>query len=276
LRVEDVTIGEVPTVVREAGPEGEAEAVVFVHGNPGSGEDWEDLLAAVGEDRRAIAADMPGYGRAGRPRDFDYTVPGYAAFLDKLLEQRGVERAHLVLHDFGGPWGLTWAADHPERVSSLVLLNMGVLPGFRWHRFARLWRTPILGELSMAITSRASVAWLLNLRNPAPMPDRFVDRVYRDLDAGHKRAVLRLYRATELGPVTTELGARLADHRLPALVLWGDDDPYVPVSFAERQHDFFDAEVHRLPNCGHWPMFDAADEVRERVVRFLRGRAEVP
>ncbi len=51
-----------------------------------------------------IAPDMPGYGKADRPESFDYTVEGYARHLTGILEQLGVKRAHLVLHDFGGPW----------------------------------------------------------------------------------------------------------------------------------------------------------------------------
>ena len=64
---------------------------------------------------RVIALDMPGYGGADKPRDFPYTVDGYAAHLTGALDQLGVRRVHLVLHDFGGPWGLQWAADQPGR-----------------------------------------------------------------------------------------------------------------------------------------------------------------
>jgi len=56
---------------------------------------------------------------------------------------------HLLVHDFGGPIALTWAAGHPYRVASVTLINTGVLIGYRWHRLAKPWRTPVLGELVM-------------------------------------------------------------------------------------------------------------------------------
>lgn len=67
----------------------------------------------MGAFARAIAPDMPGYGRADKPENFDYTVDGYARHLAGVLDAAEVQRAHLVLHDFGGAWGLQWAATHP-------------------------------------------------------------------------------------------------------------------------------------------------------------------
>src|SRR3712207_8713221 len=54
-----------------------------------------------------------------------------------LLPIFGVRRAHLVLHDFGGPWGLHWAADHPDRFASATLVGIGVLRDYRWHSLDR-------------------------------------------------------------------------------------------------------------------------------------------
>ena len=60
-----------------------------------------------------------------------------------------------MLHDFGGPWGLHWASEHLSALASLTLFNVGILPGYRWHKFARIWRTPIVGEVLQALTSAA-------------------------------------------------------------------------------------------------------------------------
>ena len=119
---------------------------MFVHGNPGSASDWSALLTAVGAVGRAVAMDMPGYGRSDKPVDFDYTVDGYARHLAGCLDQLGVTKAHLVLHDFGDPWELSWAAAHPTSFQSAVLINTGIWPGYNWHVYARLWRMPLLAE----------------------------------------------------------------------------------------------------------------------------------
>jgi pimeloyl-ACP methyl ester carboxylesterase len=273
IKVETIFVDGVrsPVKVGGAGPSG--EAVVFVHGNPGASDDWTDLLAAVSSFARVVAPDMPGYGKADRPEAFEYTVAGYARHLDGILSQLGVTRAHLVLHDFGGPWGLQWAADHSDQVASLTLLNMGAMPGYRWHKFAKIWRTPILGELFNAMATRAAFDFLINADNPRPFPQQFIDRMFNDTDAGSKRAVLALYRATDdPGGLTTACCEKLAPKRLPALVLWGDSDKYLPVSYAELQRNYFDAQVHVLPRVGHWPMIDEPQRVRELIVPFLRSR----
>jgi pimeloyl-ACP methyl ester carboxylesterase len=270
----DVVVSGVRSLVRECGDSNAREAVVFLHGNPGSSEDWTDLLARTGDFARAIAPDMPGYGKAARPADFDFTVQGYARHLAGLLEQLGVDRAHLVLHDFGGPWGLAWASEHPGAVASVTLVNIGVLPGYRWHKYARIWRTPVLGELFQLAMTRRTFRIGLNAENPRPLPRAFTDRISDDMDEGTRRAVLRLYRATsDLGGMSKALADRLAPLRLPALVLWGAADPYCPSRYAEAQRDFFDVSgVHVLERCGHWPFIDEPERCAEIIVPFLRGQ----
>ncbi|MCK6684594.1 MAG: alpha/beta hydrolase [Thermoanaerobaculia bacterium] len=267
----DVCVAGVRSLLRYGGPRDAPEAIVFVHGNPGSSEDWLDILEHARELGRVVAPDMPGYGKADRPAGFDYTVGGYANHLAGILEQLGVRRAHLVLHDFGGPWGLQWAATHPAQVASVTLINIGVMPGYTWHKYARIWRLPVIGELFQLTATRRLFKLLLNADNPRPFPDAFLDRMYRDSDWGLKRAVLRLYRATsDLGAMAERMGAALEPLRLPALVLWGDGDKYVPVRFAVKQKDYFDAEVHVLHGCGHWPMVDEPEKTRSLVLPFLR------
>ncbi len=89
--------------------------MVFLHGNPGFSLDWEDLSERVNIFARTIASDMPGFGNADKPEKFDYTVDGYARHLDGVLKKLGVRRTHLVLHDFGGVWGLAWGGGAPSR-----------------------------------------------------------------------------------------------------------------------------------------------------------------
>src|SRR5712692_9937011 len=97
----EVTVSGVRSPVKQVGPLSSGEAVVFVHGNPGPSDDWDDLLQRVASFTRAIAPDMPGYGAADKPRNFTYTIDGYADHLAGVLDQLGIGRAHLVLHDFG-------------------------------------------------------------------------------------------------------------------------------------------------------------------------------
>jgi pimeloyl-ACP methyl ester carboxylesterase/flavin-dependent dehydrogenase len=272
LRTSALDVDGVRSPLLESGPQGVEEAVVFVHGNPGSSLDWADLARAVGVFGRAVALDMPGFGRADKPDDFDYTVEGYAQHLGHALEALGVRRAHLVLHDFGGPWGLTWAIAHPEAFGSVTFINIGLLLDYRWHYLARIWRTPLLGELFMATTTRSGVRLLLKHGNPRGLPRPVFDRMYDDFDRATRRAVLKLYRATGNQAATARrMAEALRQMPRPALVVWGKHDPYVPVALATRQREVFpDAEVVILEGSGHWPFADDPEGVARVVVPFLR------
>jgi pimeloyl-ACP methyl ester carboxylesterase len=267
-----ITVNGLRSPMIQAGPAGADQAAVFVHGNPGSTRDWESLVEQTGRFGRALAADMPGFGFADKPRDFDYSVAGYARHLGAMLAQLGIRRAHLVMHDFGGPWGLALAAARPEGVASVTCINTGVLAGYRWHYLARIWQAPLLGELFMAGTTRAGMKLLLKHGNPRGLPDDYFDHVYRSFDGGTRRAVLRLYRnSRSAGSDMEQLARALRPLDLPALVVWGAHDPYIPVRYAERQRDVFPrAEVVVLEDSGHWPFADNPPAVAQAVLPFLR------
>jgi pimeloyl-ACP methyl ester carboxylesterase len=215
LRLTEVLVDKVRTSVRGAGAENAGEAVVFVHGNPGFSADWEDLMEQVAPFARCVAPDMPGFGLSARSDDFDYTVAGYANHLGGVLQKLNVAKAHLVLHDFGGPWGLAWALANPAALGSLTLINTGILPAYHWHYLARIWRTPVLGEVFMASVTRFGFDTLLKHGNPRGLPKQFVDGMYDHFDAGTKKAVLKLYRATRAGRNGGKVRRRLQVLDLP-------------------------------------------------------------
>jgi pimeloyl-ACP methyl ester carboxylesterase len=272
LPIFDVMVAGVRAAVHDSRPQADSDAVVFVHGNPGPMDDFEPLIPAVSELGRAVAMDLPGFGRASRPRDFDFSVLGYARYLGGLLDQIGVRRAHLVLHDFGGAFGLAWAAQHPERVASISLIGTGVVEGYRWHKYAKIWQTPVIGELFQLTATPGFFKAAIDHDNPIPIPREHVERVFGYADWGHKRAVLKLYRsARDLSGQVSAIKPVLSKLQVPVCVMWPDGDPYLPVAFAERQRETFpQAEVHILRGLGHWPTIDAPDAVLAHLLPFLQ------
>jgi len=266
-----VMVNGVRTPVIDLGPRRD-EAVVFLHGNPGSGADWRELAEAIAPFSRVVAPDMPGFGKADKPDDFDYTVAGYAGHLEALLDALGISRVHLVVHDFGGPWGLAWATAHPERVASITLINVGIMRDYRWHFLARMWRLPLIGELFMATTTRAGFHALLKIGNPRGLPKTYIDEMFDNFDAGTRRAVLRLYRATDgLGDAAERAVAALRPRDLDCLVIWGKADIYLPWRYAEAQREAFPrAEIVYLDDSGHWPFKDNPQAVHDALVPFLQ------
>jgi pimeloyl-ACP methyl ester carboxylesterase len=261
----------------EAGPQDASEAVVFVHGNPGSSSDWTALVGAAGELSRAVAVDMPGFGQARAAADFDYHVSSYADFLQSARTALGIERAHLVLHDFGGPFGLMWGVQHPESWASVVLIDIGIMPGYTWHAMAKRWRTPVLGELVQAWIPRSAWRRAMQKSSPRGLPAEFVDKMYDDYDRGTRRTVLKLYRATpDPGEMAVQMGSALAALHKPALVVWGAADPFIGVEYAERQREFFDVQgVLILKESSHWPFQDDPQAVESAVIPFLRRQLGV-
>jgi pimeloyl-ACP methyl ester carboxylesterase len=273
LRRSELTVDGVRSVVLQGGPASSEEAIVLVHGNPGFSRDWEDLLERVGEFSRCLAPDMPGFGQAHKPDEFDYSVAGYARHLGGLLTKLQVRRAHLVLHDFGGPRGLAWAIANPTALASLTLINTGAFPDYRWHYLARVWRMPVLGAIFMAVTTRRGFHILLKHGNPRGLPKSFIDGMFDCVDSGTKRAVLRLYRSTRsLTELAERFGEVFRGWNCPTLVIWGRADPYLPVRYAERQREYFSkAQVVILENSGHWPYADIPEGVAAILLPFLKS-----
>lgn len=271
LTTRAIIIDGVETAVHERGPRDASVCVVFVHGNPGPMDDWEPVLDALPASTRAIAMDLPAFGRAARPRAFDYRIEGYASFLDTLLRALGVGAVHLVAHDFGGAWAAAWIARNPAAVRSLTLIATPLLPEFEWHAWARVWQTPVLGELFQLAATRASIAAVLRRGNPRPLPPEFLARVTGHADLAQKLRILPLYRSARdprraFGP----LAEVLRGLAVPACVIWGADDPYAKVRFAAPTAALFRThELHVLERVGHWPFVDEPAAVATIVTEFL-------
>ncbi len=244
----------------------EALPTLYVHGVPTNSDDWMEFLRRGG----GLAPDLPGFGRSGKPGHFDYSIAGYAGFIEQYLDLLKVERVRLVVHDWGAV-GLAFAQCHPERVERLVVMNaVPLLAGYRWHRTARIWRTPLLGELMMGLTTRRALRRASREANatPGPLPETWLDSVLNYFDHGTQRAILRLYRSAP--PVElARAGGKLQDLRMPALVVWGMRDPYFPDHFAaDYARALPSAELLELPDAGHWWWLDRPDAI-DRVVDWL-------
>lgn len=258
-----------PLFWRSAATRGGRTPVLYVHGVPTSSDDWVPFLELTG----GIAPDLPGFGRSGKRGDGDYTMAGYERFVGRFLEHAGAERVRLLVHDWGAV-GLLWAMQNPERVERLVVMNaVPFLPGYRWHRIARAWRTRVAGELMMGATNRTTLRLLSREASAAQgaMPERFLDQVLAHFDPGTQRAILRLYR-TSPEDVLAAAGERLNALRCPALVVWGDRDPYIEPSFADRYAAALGGEtrVRHVPDAGHWPWLERPELIGE-IAGFLDG-----
>jgi pimeloyl-ACP methyl ester carboxylesterase len=257
-----IDLAGVRTPVLEAGPRSDPSAVVFVHGNPGSSRDFLGLMAAARPlGLRLVAFDMPGFGRAGRPWSFSYTLQGYLRWFSDALAQLGVRRAILVVHDLGGP----------EQFAATAIIDSGVLVGYQDHYLARIWKTPVAGEAFMASTTRSVFDTGVQNGQQRPLPQSFVDRMYAEYDRPTRCAILSAYRSVpDVDALARQQAARLAPLDRPALVIWGTHDPYLPTQLAYAQRDAFpSAQIHVFDDAAHWPFIDDPSTVASLVSSFL-------
>lgn len=276
IREGEVAVDEVRSPLIDAGPAGSADAAAFVHGNPGSRLDWEDLVGRAGDFGRAVAFDMPGFGDCRAPRDFDFSPEGYAAFLDASLARLGIRRAHFVVHDVGGIFTWPLALLRPELVGSVVAMNTGMLDGKRWHKAARLWRRPLIGELVQLLITRRRFERGLTADGTMPLPAEFVERMYNDYDRDTRRSILKLYRTMDVPyPASGSWKSALATLDPPALITWGERDRFVPPKAIERIRAALpSAEVVILPDSGHFPFADDPEGTAAAVIPFLRRQLD--
>lgn len=259
--------------------EGQGPPVLLLHGNPDSSDLWHAVIAGLRDDYRCLAPDLPGFGRSDIPPGFDFSLASMAAFIDDLLSQLNIQQPlRLVVHDFGGPYGLAWAIDQANRdqanrvqtnrVSHIAVINSLFSQRLRWHFWARIWRTPGLGEISMLLMNRWLFAWEIRRGSGGRLNREHIDQAYTRVDRRAKRMVLKLYRATDPECFVSWEG------RLPALaqnthirVLWGRQDPYLSLGLA---HTFATDDVHFFDRTGHWPPVEAPAEVTRQLLSLFR------
>jgi pimeloyl-ACP methyl ester carboxylesterase len=232
--------------------------ILYVHGVPTASFDWLALLARTG----GVAPDLPGFGRSAKPAEFDYTIRGYDRWLEAFASHAGLEGFSLVVHDWGAV-GLALAQRFPERIERLLMFSsVPLMSGYRWHRVARAWRTPLVGELVMGFTTRRAFRRAL--------PSAIADTAYDCFDHGTQRAILKLHRASP-PEALTRAGDRLGDLPCPALLLWATHDPYIGEQFGRGYADALGGETQLEPvDTGHWSWHEQPELV-ERAARFLLG-----
>ena len=243
-----VEIEGVSTHFVSSGEEG--RTFLFLHGNPDSGHLWDGVIAELGSFGRYVVPDLPGFGRSHPYGDFDCSLESMVRWVDGVLDSAEVQvPVHLVVHDFGGPFGLAWACRNEDRVASVTAIDTIFFSEYRWHFWSRVWRTPGLGELAARLLGRRLFDWEMR-RGSKRLSAEHLDLTWRFVNDEMKAMVLRLYRATDpqvFRGWEDELRAILA--RVPSQALWGVYDPYIPPFWAER----LGADtVHYFENFGHW------------------------
>jgi haloalkane dehalogenase len=254
---------------REALPAAEARGTILaVHGWPQSSYSWRPLLAAVAEAGwRGVAPDLLGFGDS--PTEPPHTWERQVQALERLHGALALGPVVLVVHDWGGLIGLRWACDHPGRARALVISDTGFFPDGRWHGMAQSLRTEGQGEELVDGLTQDGFAALLAQTSRGIDAGAAAEYWKGFTDPDRRHATLDLYRSGDFEKLEPYEG-RLAALGVPALLLWGEDDPFAPVAGAHRfARELGDARVEVVPGTGHFVYDDDPEATAAAVVRFL-------
>lgn len=247
--------------------------VVLVHGVPETDAIW-DLLAErltvdLGHD--VIRLTPPGFG-APVPSDFEPSRESYVVWLADELEAISGD-VDLVGHDWGGGHTYGLVATRPELVRSWAADVAGIIhPEYEWHDMAQLWRTPGVGEDTIAAMMSAAVDDKVTLFESLGMPADIGRRVALANDEAMGRCILGLYRSAgreDLASVWEALPDAAAS--VPGLVIVPTADPYVDAELSYEVADRADAQTAPLEGLGHWWMLEDPDQAADALDAFWSG-----
>jgi pimeloyl-ACP methyl ester carboxylesterase len=234
---------------------------LLIHGNPDTARLWDRVREQLGDyGEEVVAVDLPGFAEPA-PGGFPRTKEAYVDWIVERLEELG-GRVDLVGHDWGSLLVQRVASVRPDLLTSVTCGGAAIDTEYEWHPLAQVWQTPGEGERYMEeeLTDEFGISHLVE--NGVPPEDA---RRNMWLTPHGKDTILALYRsAVHIG---AEWQPDLERLDLPAMVIWGRTDPYVPLEWAERLAERMNAELVVL-ECGHWWPYERPRETAEALLRL--------
>lgn len=229
---------------------------LFLHGVPDTPSMWDPLIAELGLGTdEYLAPAMPGFVTPP-PQGFGSTKEEYVDWYISEIETTHAAQGpvDLVGHDWGAIITVRAASLKPELVRTWCVANALPHPDYKWHSMARMWQTPVIGEMITAITRKEQLCKALHASG---IPADLASKEASHWSSHMKKSILRLYRSaktagTDWWPETENLPER-------GMVFWGVDDPYVPVEIADKFCAATGAKLLKQEKTGHWSIIERAD-----------------
>jgi pimeloyl-ACP methyl ester carboxylesterase len=253
---------------------GKGDPVVCVHGLGGTKASFLPTVAALADSYRVIAVDLPGFGESDKPIAAAYDAPYFANAVTALMDELGLESAHIVGNSLGGRVGIELGLLHPERVRRLVLLSPA-LAWLRERRFKLLLRLP-LPRLGLIQPTPRFIAEPI-VRRLIPGADRGwvasgVDEFLRCyLTPRGRTAFYEAARNIYLDEPDGDDGlwTRLGGLECDTIFVWGRSDTLVPIAFMKHVERTLPRARHVELDCGHVPQLERPVETHAAIREFL-------
>ena len=248
--------------------QGQGYPIVLIHGTGASLHTWDAWTEELIKTYRVIRLDLPAYGLTGKDQQKRYSSLDYVNFLDAFLDKLGIEKFHLGGNSLGGLVSWLYASYHDQKVNKLLLLNPSGFPFDSTPMVIKLAKTPILNFFIRYITPKSFVK--KNLKevyyNDDLITNETIDRYYDlTLFEGNREAFIdRSFIERE------NYTDRLSLIQSPALVIWGENDEWIPVEDSEKFKDHLNnIKVVIMPKTGHIPMEERPKESVAIALDFL-------
>jgi pimeloyl-ACP methyl ester carboxylesterase len=261
---------------------GKGPLLLLVHGMAGSSVTWRHVMPALAKRFTVLAPDLLGQGQSDKPRG-EYSLGAHANTLRDLLDALGHEQATVIGQSLGGGVAMQFAYQFPERCERLVLVDSGglgwevtfylrmlTLPGFE--SLFPLFCTPTLRGAGNRVAS-----WLGRAGVRFTPGSREIWRSFASLaEAENRRAFFRSLRDVIdfNGQAVSALGRLSRVAKLPTLIVWGAQDPFIPVSHAFAAHNAIPgSRLEIFDGVGHFPHCETPERFVEVLVDFISSTA---
>lgn len=246
------------------------QVLVMVHGFGANKENWLRMAQHLNEDYGLVALDLPGHGESTRDTDLSYRIPAQASRVHEVMDALEIEQAHLAGNSMGGAIAATLAAEYPERVSTLSLINSA---GIHDHP-SELDQALERGENPLVVRNTDDFRRVIDFTMEKPpfipwpvstaMAERAVanasinDRIFEDLQRDSSEVFRKALETIEV----------------PTLVLWGAKDRVINVDNAPLMASrLSDSQLVVLDDIGHMPMIEVPAETAEHIRQLTQGGA---
>ena len=256
--------------------EGDGFPIVLLHGTAASLHTWDDWTADLKQSYKVIRMDLPAFGLTGPNTNADYSIKAYTTFLHQFLQKINVHQFHLVGNSLGGNIAWNYAAEHPEKVEKLILVDASGLPTNKQQPAVfKMAKTPVLNSLFLYITPKFFIKKNIKevYADDTKITDDLITRYHKmALREGNRQAFIDRaktdFKLGDKGNIN-----KLKSVQTPTLLLWGAQDQWIPLANGKRMDSLLpNSKLQVLENSGHVPMEENPKESLIILKKFLNDK----
>ena len=255
--------------------EGEGFPIVLIHGTASSLHTWDAWTKELKKTNTIIRMDLPAFGLTGPNKSADYSIKSYTTFLDQFLNQIAIDSFHLAGNSLGGNIAWNYAAEHPNKVDKLILVDASGLPTNKPQPAVfKMAKTPVVSNLFLYVTPKFFINKNMQevYADDTKITDDLVSRYHKmALREGNRQAFIDRAR------MDFKLGSKANIDKLKSiqnstLLIWGAQDNWIPLDNGKRMDSVMqNSKLVVLENSGHVPM----EENPEESVAILKDFIEI-